>query len=284
MTGAIVVGFGHDEASLDALALAAALGRAAGSGLMGVHVTEGEHLFTPYESISQAELRADAADLLERFNRAVAEFGPSRPAGFRSIAATNAPIGLRQLAADERPLALVVGSTHLGGIGRVLLGGTGEVAVRGTPCAVAVAPKGMRAGRAEIATIGVGFDGSGASTKAIAGARALATAADATLHAIAVTPHGNRRPGVASENMADALDAALEEAGAADAKRSVLSGNPVKELTRAGEDLDLLVVGSYAHAPLRHAFAGSVCAGLLHRGTVPLMVIPKGGIALPQPA
>lgn len=284
MNGPIVVGFGRDDASLDAVALAAALGRATGSGLTGVHVTEGEHRFTPYDSLSQADLRDDAADLRERFNRAVLEFGPIRSFGFRSIAATNAPTGLQQAAADSHPLALVVGSTHRGGIGRVLFGGTAEVAVRGTPCAVTVASEGMRAGKVEIATIGVGFDGSGASAEAIAGAVALAAAADATLHAIAVTPRAQSRSGVASERMADALDAALEEAGAADARRSVLCGNPVKELTRAGEDLDLLVVGSCAYAPLRHALAGSVCAGLLHRGTTPLLVIPQGGIALPQPA
>lgn len=279
----IVVGFGQDPASLDALALAAALGRATGSGLVGVHVTEGEYRFTPFDSVSQVELRADAAALRDRFDRGVAEIGFGGSASFQSIAATNASLGLSQLVADGRPLALVVGSTHLGGIGRFLLAGTGELTTRGTSCAVTVAARRSRAGRSEITAVGVGFDGSAASTTAVSTASAVAAAAGATLHAIAVAPHGERRPAPAS-GLADALDAALEEADAADAERSVLSGDPVKELTRVGEDLDLLVVGSPAHAPLRHALAGSVCTGLLHRGATPLMVVPNGGIALPAPA
>jgi nucleotide-binding universal stress UspA family protein len=79
---------------------------------------------------------------------------------------------------------IVLGSTHRGGLGRVMPGSVAERLLNGAPCPVAVAPRGYEP--RELRVIAVGYDGSAEATAALELATALGEAADATLRVIAV--------------------------------------------------------------------------------------------------
>ena len=89
--------------------------------------------------------------------------------------------GLHQLAEDEHADLLVVGSSHRGALGRVLVGDDTQAALNGAPCAVAIAPRGYALGGGAWTTIGVGDDGSAESVRAREAARVLAERHHATV-------------------------------------------------------------------------------------------------------
>ena len=64
---------------------------------------------------------------------------------------------LHRLAERIGAALIVVGSTHRGAIGRVLPGSTGERLMHGSPCPVAIAPRG-HAAEGPIGVVGVGYD------------------------------------------------------------------------------------------------------------------------------
>src|ERR687885_718966 len=68
---------------------------------------------------------------------------------------------LHELAERESAALLVLGSSHRSAVGRVLAGTTAERLLHGSPCPVAVAPRGFATSEAHgFATIGVAYDGS----------------------------------------------------------------------------------------------------------------------------
>ena len=79
----------------------------------------------------------------------------------------------------------MVGSTHTGRAGRVLPGSTAERLLHGSPCPVAVAPKGYtRRPGAEPGIVGCGFDGSQSAQRALQAAEQIAAATGARLRVI----------------------------------------------------------------------------------------------------
>jgi len=82
---------------------------------------------------------------------------------------------------------VVVGSSHHGPVGRVLLGSVGERLLSGARCAVAIAPRGHAARSSrEIRLIAVAFDGSAEAFLALRAGHELATLTRAALHAVMV--------------------------------------------------------------------------------------------------
>ena len=68
--------------------------------------------------------------------------------------------GLTELAEAEEAIAIAVGSTGRGPIGRTLIGSTADALLHGAPCAVAVAPRGYAEKEAgELHRIAVAYDG-----------------------------------------------------------------------------------------------------------------------------
>jgi len=55
----------------------------------------------------------------------------------------------------------------------------------------------------------------------------------------------------------------------------VVVGDTGAELTAFGDEVDLLVVGSRAHGPLRRVMLGSTSLHLTHAARCPLLVIPR---------
>jgi hypothetical protein len=52
-------------------------------------------------------------------------------------------------------------------------------------------------------------------------------------------------------------------------------GDPATELARAGNELDLLVIGSRNYGPLRRLMLGSTSSKLVHRAPCPVLVTTR---------
>ena len=153
----IIVGVDESHGSSDAIALASSLARITGSTLMLVNVLPSHH--------HASSAAGDA--LLERLRRSLGD----ETIELRAIARASPARGLRELSREEDAGLIVVGSTHVGRAGRVLPGRTAERLVHGSPCPVAVAPRGYASrSSVELATIGCGYDAS------LSAAHALETA------------------------------------------------------------------------------------------------------------
>src|SRR5205823_3843807 len=68
--------------------------------------------------------------------------------------------GLHQLARERRADLLVVGSCSRGKLGRLLFGNDTISALKGAPCAVAIAPRGYASSTRRLGVVGIGSDGS----------------------------------------------------------------------------------------------------------------------------
>ena len=82
-------------------------------------------------------------------------------------------------------MAVVVGSTHHGAIGRVLAGDVAAGLMHDTPCPVAVAPRGYDSANGPL-RIGVAYDGSPESDAALAAAVGIARHTGGGVHAFTV--------------------------------------------------------------------------------------------------
>ena len=203
-------------------------------------------LATPADAYERATAEAE-----ERLGAAArAELGET-PFRLRTIGGVSAPRALHEVAEDEDADVIVLGSTHRGGLGRVLPGSVGERLLHGAPCAVLIAPSGFagrerleiradrrrlrRQDRGEPRPRGRGGLARGARGRAWRRSRSPAT--------------GRREP-------ADPDDAAAE-------------------LVERSRELDLLVVGSRGYGPVRHALLGSVTSELMQAAACPVLVVPR---------
>jgi nucleotide-binding universal stress UspA family protein len=194
--------------------------------------------------------------------------------------------GIQALAAERGADLIVFGSAEHGPIGRVLLGSSAEEAVHGAPCAVAVAPHGLRK-HPHIApnVVGVAFDGSPESIAALNRGHALARAAGAALRVIAVEPSVWTRPIHRNGSIAEALAHHCEALGnEVVVEHRLLHGDPASELTRETHQLGMLVCGSRGVGPLRRVMLGSVSAAVMRSASCPLIVVPRGALEPPLPA
>lgn len=271
-----ILGFDDTEQSHDALALGLVLARAMNGRLVPTFVMPRQPRFDAQTHDYLKLARARTHEVLESVRRALPEDVAGEP---RSIVAGSSARGLYEAAEEEGASLIVIGSTHRGPLGRVLLGSTGELLLSATPCAVAVAPHGFKDRRPDsIGVVGVGFSGSDESWEALTAAINLARATGARLRAVTVTEdfahtrHPHSSPGVPSS---PDLDQALAAAGE-DAELVSLAGDPSAELVNAAADVDVMVVGSRGYGPVRHTMMGSVSAKLMRTCPAPLLVVPRG--------
>jgi nucleotide-binding universal stress UspA family protein len=285
--GKIIVGVDRSHGSRDAVALASGLAGLTGSTLVLANVFPYDE--TPSRALNhefEAYLRDDAKSILELLRVAI---DAAIPVETRVIPNPSAPHGLHALAEEEDAGLIVVGSTHTGRLGRVLPGSTAERLLHGSPCPVAVAPKGYadRPAR-EPQGVGCGFDGSQSSQAALAAARRLAEATGSQLRLIRafeplaydVAPGGVALGGGTSYNLvlqeraAEELDMAA--AGIEGAEGNFEVGDPVRLLADCSEFLDLLFVGSRGYGPLHSVIVGGVAGRLVREAACPVIVFPRG--------
>ena len=189
--------------------------------------------------------------------------------------------GLHDIAEREEARLLVLGSSHHGQLGRVLLGGSAELVVNGAPCAVAVAPPGFRErGTLQPQRIGVAYDGSPAAEAALALSAELAAEASVPLRVLSVrAPWWDRPIGHGIPDPADTLTAGARRAAelglpAEQVERDLLSGDPGTALVDQTPALGLLAMGTRGRGGLRRALLGSVSTHVTRHAQCPVIVCP----------
>ena len=189
--------------------------------------------------------------------------------------------GLHQLVEREHADLIVVGSTHRGPVGRVVLGDTTRATLNGAPCAVAIAPRGYALEPHSLMTIGVGHDGSEESELALRAARAVAARHGSAIRALSVVglqsaPNADAQPvhwTAQTERMMSNERARL--AGIEGVEGDVIYGDPGKQLAAVSQSLDLLLVGSRGYGPWGRLLDGSTSTYLARRIGCPLLVLPR---------
>jgi len=278
----IVVGYDGSEASSDALALGVALVDGLGGSLV-VAVIDEFHVFAGAPPAGAER----AAYLRETLERASMELGGREFRG--ETMCGSVPECLELIAERAGGDLLVIGSTHRGEAGRVVLGSVGDRLLAGSPCAVAVAPSGYAQSRPDhLHRVGVGFDGEEESREAVRVAcdTAVDLGCELLLLAVAPTPvevltgisWGSKSPYLSflHEQLNDELGKA--SAGLPTNFRfagEVLDGNPSDVLREKSADVDLLVLGSRGYGPLRRVFLGSVSSKVLHGSQCPVLITPR---------
>jgi nucleotide-binding universal stress UspA family protein len=282
----IVVGIDDSAGARDALAFAKRLAECAGASLR--LATAFNYSDVPTRASNEAfrsYLEQDALKVLRAAASSV-----DGVSGTDAIANPSAPHALHSLAEAVDAAMLVVGSTHRGAVGRVVPGSTGERLLHGSPCPVAIVPRGYADDAGPIRSIGVGYDGSEESESALEAACRLARECRATLRVIRVfdatrmsTPALMTMPGW--DSMRDDSEEIQRKSFArtvsglpADlAVESVFSSGVVAgELASESEHVDLMIVGSRGYGPRAAVLLGGVSHALIRKATCPVVVLPRG--------
>lgn len=274
----VLVGVDGTATGRDAIALADRL-RADGGRLTLAHVILAQ---TPtYRNFHSTPAWKQAREMLQREADAVGV-----TADFTGMFAPGVGGGLHQLAEDCNADLIVVGSCSRGLIGRVLVGDDARATVSGAPCPVAVAPHGYTDRAGDIRTIGVAYNRSPESELALDAARQLAADRRAALRARMVLPPTTTVvwPGPASQPAGGERPISVEGVERDEAERlssltgvdtEVTVGPAGDELLAFGDAVDLLVVGSRSHGPLRRLILGSTSLQLTREARCPLLIVPR---------
>lgn len=279
----VIVAFDGSDRSADALALALRLLDPAGvltlaCVVLGQRWHVGAHVHRPDAPVPE--------ELSEMFARTRATI----PAGIRvreraPIAASPAR-GLTELAETDLADLIVIGSSRHGDAGHIRLERTAGRLLQGAPCAVAIAPAGLREA-SEFRHVGIAYDDSPEARAALAVAYDIAERCGSAVTLFSAVSE------LAPEAMAARRQAetALDEA----ADRAPASINPLTVLLRgqAGRVVpdacdgvvDLLVTGSRGYGPLQRALAGSVSEALAEGASHPVVVVPRpAAVTAAEPA
>ena len=270
----IIVGVDQHQGGRDAVALGTALLAADGEMTLAHVDTSDPYVYRGVSHMYERRERDEALTLL----RAAAD-GTSVEPSLRAISSTSVGRGLCGLAEEAGSDLLVVGSSRRGRAGRALLGDDTHAVLNGAACAVAVAPMGYGNAPAVIREIGVGYDGSPESERALELARRLAAERRARLSAF----HAVSVPAYVLGAGPDAIDASIDDV-VTEARMRISTldgvephaayGSPAEELTLFSASVDLLVLGSRGYGPIGRAVHGSVSQRLARSTQCPLLVLP----------
>jgi len=304
--GRILVGYVPTEQGADARALGVDLARVCSADLLLVSVVAGVWIERLGREIGPPLVHSGGRDrAASALKEAAGTLTGLRGIGQvdRRLEVSSSPSrGLHDTAVAERADLIVVGSSHHGPVGRVLLGSVGERLLSGAPCAVAIAPRGHAARDShEVRRVAVAFDGSREAQLALRTGHELARMTEAGLHVLMViepppaipgqfVPLPGLEPLIAIEReealqrqeqaAQSALGSALADIGDdTKVERRVLFGtdpaSAILELARA--DIDLLFLGSRAYGPMRLAVVGSVSSAVVRHAPCPVLVMPRLG-------
>jgi nucleotide-binding universal stress UspA family protein len=285
--GPILVGVERSGPSRDALAVARRLARASGARLLLVSIYPIGVRSATIEQSAYARGLADEAEAA--LDWVAAPLCGARPEA-RAVPSTSIPRGLQQIAVTEGALAIVVGPSHRGPLGRMVQGSVGERLLRGAPCPIVVATGGSsKDAHAAITRIGVGYVATPEGIAALHAAAGLAARSGAGVRALSVVepppvsaalPFG-WRTGVLESTARDELASRIlraTEGAAAPVKivGEVVDGYADDELVQLSREVDLLVCGSSGRRPVGGIMAGSASAGTLRKACCPLLLVPRG--------
>lgn len=281
----ILFGYDGDRAGRDAAVLAEQLARLCGSKL-SVAFPYHPMLATVPGEVSEQRVRDELHSLL----------GDSPVLADASYHWANSswPIrALHELADSERADLIVFGAAPVRHERRRL--SMTERMVHGAPCAVSLAPAGYgESAEHTLRLIGVGFADTEEGRAALALARALTHLAGARVRLIAgagLSPEllsyaaGSPALPAAEAEIYAETKATAERVGAEllageDYEFDVRHGDPCHLLLEASRHLDLLVLGSRAYGPIRHALLGGVSASVMRGAHCPVLVLPRRAEAI----
>ena len=282
----IIAGWDGGDHGQDALALAAVLARIDGSQVIAAHAYHcpppaypmPEDYANALHAAADAQVRGIPRHILEgvRFDaRKMPGRSPAR--------------ALHELAVAEKASLVVLGSTHHGAVGRVILGTVADRLLNGAPCPIAIAPRGYSSHAAErLRVVAVGFDGSPDSAAAVTTAATTAQRAGATLRIVAIVePIGKKLLGAAASLLEDVMhverDWLTDRLGAVrselpsdlEPEIDIHDGDPAHELIKAGSTADLLVLGSRDYGPVLRVMVGGASAEVVQKAPCPVLVVPR---------
>jgi nucleotide-binding universal stress UspA family protein len=286
--GPIIVGVERSERSRDALALAATLARAVGSRVILVAVYPADARSATMARRPYARALANAADAALEW--AARPFAGVR-AESRAVACNSVARALQDVAKTEAALAILIGSSHRGPLGRIVVGDVGWRLLREAPCAVAIVPRGHRGVCGRMRRIGVGYVKAAATAGALGTAADLAAVTDAAVRVLsviepamvtlpAIPARGSGYAEVEDSARADLtrdLQREIDRAAApVQISGEVVDGYADDELARLSDDVDLLVCGSHSRGAPGRVALGSVSGGVMRKARCPVMVVPRG--------
>jgi len=276
----LIVGFDGSQSSFVAANYAFELGAKTGAPVIGIYVIDKRLLdetlledlagilgFTFYLGISQKvkealEKKADA--LFQEF----AELGRQKGAKVSLVQVEGIPY--EEIAKEADPEDLIfVGRRGSEIVKGLMIGSTAERVIRKAPCPVFVATEKYK----PIKRIGVAFDGSEVSKKALEVGAKLAKGYGAYLEVIFVEPDGHYPDELIDKLKAEA-DAVLEKEGV-DFTFTLLRGYPEEKLVEYQEhgNVDLLVMGAFGTRPLKELLLGSVAYYVMHHAAGPVVFV-----------
>lgn len=276
----IIIGYDGSASAQDAVALAQAIGASSNAELLVTGVfPHGRFVDKEQEAAFASKVQA-AADLIG----AKAETFPS----------SSPAHGLHDAAEELDADLIVVGSAHGTESGHMSAGDVGVQLLHGAPCAVAVAPAGLRDGGESFRTIGVALNGSQESLEALGAAIELARAFGGGLRLMTVSASADSASGWGygvfelNTEMHEIYQGHLDEAAklvpdGLEVTSEVLTGAPVWELLdRAADEVDLLCIGSRGYGPVRRVLLGSVSSHLVKHASGVVLVVPRGAAVDPS--
>jgi nucleotide-binding universal stress UspA family protein len=287
----ILIGVDASDRSEDAIAFGGRLAEAADAAITVANAFPYSDF--PSRSASETYRAALRDDALETVDAMRARLGAAADRAQGVVVANPSPAhALHKMADANRVSLIVVGSTHTGRVGRVLPGSTAERLLHGSPCSVAVVPKGYREHADDpIRRIGVAYNQTDEAEAAVLAAAELARAIGASLEVIGVvgteayaTPAlmtgGASVAGLREDierHVQESLDAIVAELPADVPATSVrLTGGAAEALAERSADLDLLVTGSRGYGPLHSVLVGGFSGRLVRSAQCPVIVIPRG--------
>jgi nucleotide-binding universal stress UspA family protein len=207
------------------------------------------------------------------------------------VSGANAARTLQKTAIAEHADLIMLGSSHRGVLGRVLIGSVTQETLHGAPCPVAVAPVGFHIHPPEgrLGRVAFGYDVVEPTPSALSVVVALCEETGAELRIVAVAedaavadparamlPYAaisQARLGAAGELVAEAI-AGLPET--VSATSDVRDGEPAEQLLDASRDVDLLVLGSHGRGMVGRLAMGSVCDAVVRAARCAVLVLPPG--------
>ena len=285
-SGPIVVGVERSEQSRDAVALGRTLARSLERELLLVAVYLVDVRSALMSPAAHAAALADDADATLEW---VALPFDAPVAQARAIPSTSVARGLQAVAEEEDALAIVVGPSHRGALGRVVPGSVGERLLRSAPCPVAVAPSGYCSSEpGAIHRIGVGFTSEPEADEALAASIGIAARTGAAIHVLSVVEppsavvlgyawgYGELEQ-TARDDMAGSLNSTVNDvASRVEIDGEVVDGYADDELARLSTEVDLLICGSRRRGTLGRVMLGSVSAGVMRKARCPVLIVPRG--------
>ena len=281
----VIVGFDGSERGLDALMLGQKLTAPEGDLIVCcVH-----HLQPLSARIDPTEPTIDHTSAQESVERATRMLKGGLTVTPMFLAGESTAKTLQRAAISEQADLVVLGSSHRGALGRVLVGSVTQATLREAPCPVAVAPVGFHAHRTEArpTRIAVGHDAVEPTPDALSAAVGLCEQTGAELLLVAVAedaavpdparatmPYAEiteARLRAAEQVLAEALSSLPETISATS---EVCDGDPAEELLEVSRDADLLVLGSHGRGIVDRVIMGSVCDRVIRSAACAVLVVP----------